>query len=165
MTQDIKDHSIGQDRGRSVADLREDMTYLVDEIKALGAFVDYVPFREKPGKGLSVLDMICEINRQQVRYYQRMTGELNISHSMLEDISGDSDISTILGIIADNRRKFVNATDSLSETDWNTKIESGGFSIKDTLTVMVDTERLIFKKISGQIMTMKSFNGKIGSES
>lgn len=160
MTQDGKADSIGHEKSRTISELKEDMAYLVDEINALGDFIGYIPFSERPGEDVSILDMILEINRMQNRYYKVMVSECPDEDDTLGDIKEEGKEADILENVIKNRQSFVQRAGKLPDTQWESTIILNGSktTLLKVMSEMIEDERFILKKISERIMTIKNLS-------
>lgn len=158
MSRKRKGDTIRTGNGQVVSDLRNDIAYLVEEINALKNFMDFIPFTEKPAEGTSILDLFREIDDLQCALYRAVAQVYETGDPLSIESTSRDDPVAVLDRIVFNREQMVKLLDTIPEPEWDKSIEAGSekASMMTLLKGMVMEERQILKRISEQVMAMKS---------
>lgn len=147
----------------------EDVSYLVDELKALKFVIDSVPVHDKPPGSQSIYEMFALIDHAQVSYYGPLLNKLlggGVSDFKTQDFkntfdSGHTDDKSVSHLLSEIMANRINILDKLGKLDsgaWVAacKINSRDYSVLSLMEEMVEFERNQLREIAERVLSMES---------
>ncbi len=150
--------------------LREDATYLQDEIEALKYVIHDIPFEEKPGGTESILEMVALIDHAQVTYYRPILEQYrkksnpdmtqinrNFHQSFILEMKEGDTVETVLNRIIKHRAALLNLASQIPAIEWQKKVIADGRdkTLFDIFEEMVHFERQQLKKVADRVMSIE----------
>jgi hypothetical protein len=153
--------------------ITNDAAYLIDELKALKLVLPSIPFANRAGSDLSVLQILELVNYIQLKFIDLLN--LVLSNAKLDSIDfniddlridftnhlksstleGNTDHNFILDNCISQRIRVVEKIHSLHISTNSPEMKT---SILNILSSIVNSERLLFKQIAERVLTIDPQN-------
>ncbi len=157
---------------KDVSNTIDDVSYLLEELDALGRVIDAVPVSDRPTGTDSVYDMLDRIKHAQNAYYFPLVKNLfakPIPKIQIPDYNESfkrSDnfltVEQLLTEIKVERRELINFLNKLPQEDFITKGEVNGVEVAiiELMNHMVVFERSQLKEVAERVLSIEPQLGK-----